>query len=827
MSSISTSFPWKRIEEKPDNFEDVVKLIDSALDIYEDASSNSSQFQENDFYLEMFLNKFPNVKEWFLDINFVEKKKAQSTKEMIIEANEKKQVEKDLNNFSLNNKSQINNQVFRYKVFNYLYILWWCHQLFSKRNQINPLVILDSIISINRINVSVVFQNPNYKKGFDHAGEIMNELVTENYFELLFLNPKLLLHCSFQVQDNQIGLRSQQKETLRLINSAIKNDKALLLGNQMPTGHGKTFLSVPLAKLLSMERNVEKKKCVLFACSNDLVNMDVASNALIGNQLHLWLAKFIFVEKKVKQRDNSVMIVKTPQVLLRPYKRCFPATWKKIYKKDDEQKTGSIAEQWKYYTNATRRIPDIIVADLSSCKLLLQSQSDIGDPFVAYIDEFVSDNASNKIMAEICHHLPKQTVLLSSILPRFENIPLIVQDFCVRHGSSNDECVHRIESAEVSIPCVIIDQNGLVRFPHHEIDSEKDLQQLLVEMRRNPRIRRTYSPKHVFYWASDLKDDIPSSLHFYKHFPTIGSINLKGILDYVINLLEYLEENFDKMEIFQRYRPQIMKKINLSKIFTSQSVFYEGKTLVITENAIEKTRKFSKKLFDSTKYVKIEKLVNDRDKRMKAFEKLKSNLDKKKNYRSDNKDKERTVNKGDTIEKQLQVQEEMADVCIRIPPEFVVNTLEHFQKFHPNTPTNALTSQQKQLILEEVYLDSFSDIDLYLLMAGVGMYDIHSQTEFQRNLVMRAYNDLSFFCSGLDVVYGTNLPSLVNIAIDHDFARNVSVATLYQLMGRVGREGRSYHANIIVNSEDTVRKLLCYDENIDHENDIQKIFQNA
>ena len=43
MSSISTSFPWKRIEEKPDNFEDVVKLIDSALDIYEMSDSKESQ----------------------------------------------------------------------------------------------------------------------------------------------------------------------------------------------------------------------------------------------------------------------------------------------------------------------------------------------------------------------------------------------------------------------------------------------------------------------------------------------------------------------------------------------------------------------------------------------------------------------------------------------------------------------------------------------------------------------------------------------------------------------------------------------------------------
>ena len=109
------------------------------------------------------------------------------------------------------------------------------------------------------------------------------------------------------------------------------------------------------------------------------------------------------------------MIVKTPQVLLRHTSDVF---WlEENIQKDDEQKTGSIAEQWKYYTNATRRIPDNIVADLSSYAIRVQSQSDIGDPFVAYIDEFVSDDASNKIMAEICHHLPKQTVLLSVSCP--------------------------------------------------------------------------------------------------------------------------------------------------------------------------------------------------------------------------------------------------------------------------------------------------------------------------------------------------------------------------------------------------------------------------
>ena len=91
---------------------------------------------------------------------------------------------------------------------------------------------------------------------------------------------------------------------------------------------------------------------------------------------------------------------------------------------------------------------------------------------------------------------------------------------------------------------------------------------------------------------------------------------------------------------------------------------------------------------------------------------------------------------------------------------------------------------------------------------------------------MKVYNQSLFFCSGIDVVYGTNLSSLENIFIDDDFAKNVSIPTLYQLMGRVGRIGRSYHANIITNSENTIKKLFSLDDNIDKQNDIEKLFMN-
>ena len=43
-------------------------------------------------------------------------------------------------------------------------------------------------------------------------------------------------------------------------------------------------------------------------------------------------------------------------------------------------------------------------------------------------------------------------------------------------------------------------------------------------------------------------------------------------------------------------------------------------------------------------------------------------------------------------------------------------------------------------------------------------------------------------------------------------------------MGRAGRPGRSYHANIFVNDENSVKKLLSMDDNFERENDIEQFF---
>ena len=829
------SFPWKRIENKPDNSEDITKLIDDV-----NKKNYSVNIEQSEMLLRKFVEKF-NFDNFFeLESDNISskdnKKRKMSNKDRILEESFLTSIQKDFDLFTMDDKNSILQQNFIYKINNYLYILWWCICLLKKNEEkkIKSLLLLDATISLNRLLNEKVITNEKYLVGFTKVNTLMNALIKDKHYNTLFDNPKMLLHSSFESQDKKIGLYAEQRLVLDTIHEAICNKRPLLLGNQMPTGQGKTFLSVPLAKMLSMERNKLFKKCVLFSCSNDLVNMDVASSALCGNELHLWLGKTFIVEEFSKEFNKMIRVKK---VVIRPYKRCFPLNWKQIYKQNDEDKLSTIEKQWTYYVKVTQKVPDILVCDLESCYEILKVQDKLmnsfeyGDdsPLIGYIDEYVSDYNSNILTSKISEYLPKQTVLLSSILPKFENISSVVTHFCKKYNTCFEEACVRVCSADVNIPCVIIDPEGYIRLPHHNINNSEDLSQLIIEMDSNPRIRRLYSPKHTYFWIKTISHLLPKKLQFQKKFPNIGSINLRDINTYVIKVLIFLLDHFELLENFKEYRPRYMEKVDLEKIFESQSKFYEGKTLLITNDSIKRISEISKNLYNTDHYQKIEKLMKDRDNEKKKLQKKQLILESK-NKTSKNKSAEGKssktfkIDKVDMINENSDIRDEIFSNIVKIHSEFVLNTKEHFKRF--NKDENQLFERENTTYLDDEYFESFSDEHVYNLFSGILLYEKNKQTDYQRDLLMKVYNQSLFFCSGIDVVYGTNLSSLENIFIDDDFAKNVSIPTLYQLMGRVGRIGRSYHANIITNSENTIKKLFSLDDNIDKQNDIEKLFMN-
>ena len=372
--STSSSFPWKRIEEQPDNADDVRQLIDDVIQ----EKINSKELKQPLNILKLFIENF-KMEKFFKIENNTQKKKTNSKKDILIEKNEQKTISEDFKQFSFQEDFSLKTLHLRFPINNFLYILYWCLSILrglKEKKKISSLVILDATLSINRILLKDIITDPNYKSGFLFFNKKMNDLINENnekFYNILFENPKLLHYSSFQTINKEISLYKEQRQILSKIKKMIELDQPLLLGNQMPTGQGKTFLAVLLAKMFSSEKNQEKKKCVLFGCSNELVNLDVASNTLCGNEIHLWLAKNVIIDIFDKKGN---FLRKDKRVLLRPYKRCFPSTWKKIYKKkeDDKYKNGEIHEQWNYYVKATGRIPDIIVADLDASSVLLKNK---------------------------------------------------------------------------------------------------------------------------------------------------------------------------------------------------------------------------------------------------------------------------------------------------------------------------------------------------------------------------------------------------------------------------------------------------------------------
>ena len=787
MTTAKDGFHWKTIEEKPENWEKMHILIQSSYTEKKDVHDKA--WEKGEVITAVVAELYPDLKLLLptRDAATAGKKKTQSKKHEIQSRVERENVRKDILNIRFDKDLRPLTLHFGMEPTFVVMIFVWNYLIDKKRNP-EPMLFLDGLISLNRI---MTREEENIRRiaplweAMTRLRERMNRSVTEETYALLFQNPILLVEATADKRAKSIRLYPEQEKILETIVEAIVLDEPLLMGNQMPTGTGKTFLAVPLAQKLG---RMKRRKTVLFACSNELVNTDIASTALLGDDIHLWMSSLIRGDKG------------EAQVLLRPYKRCFPNKWKDVYKTDSAAKTGSIAAQWEFYTKETGKNPDIVVADLEACYELLKASPLIDDPFVAYIDEFVSDTASNDLMGKICRYLPRHTVLLSAILPRFDVLDPIVQDFARRHGSAP---LQRIEAAHVPITCAIIDHEGRICMPHHALDSPEQTSQLVREFESNPRIRRCYTAKHVYHWAKDLEDILPLELRFVRAFPDIGSIKNEPITAYVGRLLGFLVDHPEHFARFRRYRPVVMEPVDRSKILKEHAASFDGKTLYISTATFENLERATEGLFEDVRFSTIFSARKKED--MSRRQRL-ENLEKMKNARGSG---------FNSLERDRMIAGIQEDAnTIQLPARYVPNSLLHYRRYHDDQQPAGF-SVRSPIYLPDAYHDAFSDQENLLLSAGVGFYDKTRMTSYQRNLVMAVYRELFMIFSCKDIVFGTNLPGLVNVYIGGDFAAAESVPTLYQLMGRVGRMGRSYHANIILDSAASVQKVLSLDCNVE------------
>ena len=729
-----------------------------------------------------------------------------SKKEIILQQlkddKNKDEINKLLNSFKIINHRPI---FIKKPIESFLNVLYWAIYLISnKKNNIDLSIYLDCTISLYRaINDSLFFLPDSLIR---ESYEILSELEEFFYtkvnktqlFPFISKNLEFILDSTWDKnKPKSVSLYQEQKDILTLISSNLNEKKLIFF--EMPPANGKTILSAILAKVIA-HKNKEnlksipeyKRKTVLYICYNSIVRNEVAKLCITHNvDVKYWLA--------VTQQDKEDGKIKT---FLRPYKNCYPDWNKKGLRTKKEEKDYSnkkwkkfsenIHDQWEFFMNETRPIseqysdlddylnpsnlPEMIISDLDSAYELLK---EFPDTFVTYFDEAFAASEldiTSKIMSVMGF-----TVLVSATLAKPEEIPTVISNFRDRHHLENDNFLHTIKSNKQHISCTFIDNNGNMFAPHDSVENINSLIEF-INLLEIPLIKRGYSPEVVFNMSSKIDHMLPYILKFRNVFPKFGMLTHESIRDYACNILKYIVET-NSTEIFDKLKLNILQKIenmDVNTMFTYSAIHYQGnKTLHVASS-----NNFNIHVeYISSAFLKESPKISDMFKEYEREYTIISNQIKQ---------LEKNGNK-DTIDEKNELENILNNITYNWPSEFLLNSKAHANKFSNLTKLNYPNSEK---FGSKKDLDILDDTRSKLFLSGIGVYQPESFSKCEMDLFLKNKDKFNFILSTPSIVYGTNI-SLSIIDIDDSFTPECTKNTLYQLIGRAGRKGRSTSASVV------------------------------
>jgi hypothetical protein len=738
--------------------------------------------------------------------------------QQIKETKYKEDIDKLLKSLKFNNNHPF---LIKKPIESFLIILVWAIYLIAnKKNSIDISIYFDCVVSLYRAIKDSLFFLP--ESLINESNEILNELESVFYtkvneaqlFTFISRNLNIILDSSWDKdKPKSISLYQEQKDMISLISSNLNQKKLIFF--EMPPANGKTILSAILAKVIA-HKNKEnllsipnyKRKTVLYICYNSIVRNEVAKLCITHNvDVRYWLA--------VTQQDKEDGKIKT---FLRPYKNCYPDWNKRGARSKKEEKEYSsnkwkkfsenIHDQWEFFMDETRPIseqhtklsnylnapnlPEMIISDLDSAYQLLK---EFPDTFVTYFDEAFAASEleiTSKIMSVMGF-----TVLVSATLAKPEEIPTVITHYRERHHLIDDTFLHVIKSNKQHISCTFIDETGNMFAPHDSVESF-DLLHDFIPLLETPLIKRGYSPEILFDMSAKIDNMLPPQLKFKSIFKNLGMMTHESIRDYACLILKYIDETLS-VEIFDRLKSNITRKIdnmNVNTIFTNSASFYQGnKTLHVASltdfnNHVDNiSRDF---LRDSPK---ISDMFSQFDKEQDIIKSKIKHLEK--NYVKDVTDYEISL-----------LENELSNLTFKWPSEFLMNSRSHANKF---SNLSKLIHQNNEIFGSKSDLDSLDDTRAKLFLSSIGIYQPEIFSGSDMNLFLKNKDKFKFIISTPSIVYGTNI-SLSIIDIDSSFAPECNKNTLYQLIGRAGRKGKSTSACIVFRDRNMLN--IIFENNI-------------
>lgn len=846
VQSAGEKINWRYLNEERVDDPVISALMKEAETIYinESTLTNINLNYENlHLYVESF-NKF--LKDQKLKFAFtnevpVEKKAKKMTSKELLLQKIKTDKNKVLLDTFISSLTIINNMPLSFKdpLQAFLNVVFWALSLLKNKNE-NISYYLNCAISLHRaINDSKSFLSSLI---INESIELLNTLESYIYsknsssiFSFISNNLNFISDSFWDKEKPQsIVLYEEQKNIVSLIISKLVEKFIILF--EMPPANGKTILSAIIAKIIA-HKNINNlktipgytKKTILYICYNTIVRNEVAKLCITHNvDVKYWLA--------VNKLDDVDGITKT---FLRPYKTCYP-DWnnrsvkyqrtKKEQKAYDETKwkkfSSNIHDQMEFFLYETRlmsqknkviydfdnaeNLPEMIISDLDSAYILLK---EFPDMFIAYFDEAFAASKL-EITAKIMSVL-NRAVLVSATLAKQSEIPTVITDFKTRHNLLNDDFVYSIKSNKQHISCTFIDPNGNM-FPPHENVSNLDELHSFIELLDKPLIKRAYSPEVVFSMSNKINSYLPEELKFRTRFPYFGVQTHETIREYACDILKYID-NTSNIELFNNLKFTPIKKLinmDINSIFTQSSIFYQGsKTLHVasSNNFNQHIENIAKPFLDLSP--KLSDLFT-------SYQKDKNSLDTRIANIDENSTKKNLMEDTELIS---ELSKTLANLQLKWPMEFILNSADHANKFGNGSRLNAPNIEIRGSIDELNVLD---EIRAKLFLSGIGIYQPETFSSCKMDLFLRNKDNFKFILSTPSIVYGTNI-NLSIIDIDSSFVSSSTKNTLYQLIGRAGRRGKSQSATIVFRDMAMLNIILQLDDNnveaIQIESNYQKI----
>jgi len=767
------------------------------------------------------------------------KKEKPLTKSEIIqkgieEDKQKKEIDELLKRLIINNNYPLKKN----KTFDaFLNIIYW--SLFTIKNHsvnnINIDILLDNAISLFRaINdysdtIDTYLKEASYKI-LDKLEKIISKK-DKNYYELLINKHfELISSCWWDKNKiNSITLYEEQIELITKILDSLNKDEPLLLFYWVPPANGKTLICTILTKLISHYNNTNqkkegfKRKSLLYICYNDIVRNSV-SNLCVTHNIDI---KFWFAVYHTDMYDQTIKFVD-----LRPYKNCFP-DWRKpkcakLHKIDEKNAPNrfnpDVRIQWNQYLDETRlqsqringsglhnpiidpdnapNIPEMVISDLDSALILLK---EFPDMFIPYFDETFA--ASNEMVtAKIMSILPKISILVSATLAEKEQIPNILNKFKLNHSLDNDDFIYYIKNNKQHINCDFISPEGSIIAPHHKVSNIIELKEFIEILNKHPVIQRGYSNKIVYEMYTKLKNILPKELDLKNKFNYLGLLTNESLRNYGIELVKFVSNNEDYFSLIKEIKIDVINENNLENMLSKNSFFYNDKNTLHVSNqenfhryTVELTNEL---LMDSPK---LKNLVKNYE---KEIETIKNQIEK---LIKNNKDNEND----DDINS---LQDSLSAIKIVYSNKHIFNSYEFLARYS----THNKISNYNKILFDYDIIKNLDDTYAKLFLSSIGVYNQSTMNMYEIEVFLRYKDKFKFILSDPSIVYGTNI-NLTLIDIEESMKHISTKNTLYQLIGRAGRIGKSSSASVIFRSWDLFNTII---ENTDINIEAQQLEKN-